>query len=138
MMPHIPPIFPKVGGRTYKQGNITHQFTGSMGALEKSLLKEAEKNMESKGFKSFHYLDNGEIITSMYDTLKTLRKLEPGSYKLTWLDHPENRVQIVKDSDLESAKIHHSPIKRNWMPYIRPSLIRRLLQRCRTLTSIIR
>jgi len=51
---------------------------------------------KSSHFKSFHYLENGEVNYSNFETIKSIEFLETGTYLLKWLDYPANRVQINK------------------------------------------
>lgn len=67
--------------------------------------------MNTSDLKSFHYLENGEIAFSMFDTIKSNKCLDGGSYKVTYVGHPENRVVLTIDSDTESVKIHDFPDK---------------------------
>lgn len=51
--------------------------------------------------KSFYYLENGEITYTFFDTIKSSKKIDSGSYFLEYLDYPENRVKIEMDTDKE-------------------------------------
>jgi len=57
-------------------------------------------------YKSFHYLESGEISFSMVDTIKTVKELDPGVYRISWLDHPKYVVQVLMDKDAETPKVH--------------------------------
>ena len=39
---------------------------------------------ETANFKSFNYLENGDVSFSILDTIKTTKTLVPGSYKLSY------------------------------------------------------
>lgn len=79
---------------------------------EPSLYVSKPKNMSNTtDLKSFHYLENGEVSFSMFDTIKSNKTLDSGCYQVTYLDHPENRVQVKMDRDLESVKIYGFPDK---------------------------
>ena len=59
--------------------------------------------MNTSDFKSFHYLENGQVVFSNFTTLKSTNKLAPGSYKITYKYNREEIV-IFQDRDAESAK----------------------------------
>jgi SpoVK/Ycf46/Vps4 family AAA+-type ATPase len=66
--------------------------------------------MTTSDLKSFHYLENGEVSFSMFDTIKSNKRLDCGSYKLSYLDnYPESRVVLKMDKDIETVKIHNFP-----------------------------
>lgn len=67
--------------------------------------------MTTTDLKSFHYLENGEVSFSMFDTIKSNKKLDCGSYKVSYLDYPESRVVLNVDRDIETVKIHSFPDK---------------------------
>jgi SpoVK/Ycf46/Vps4 family AAA+-type ATPase len=67
--------------------------------------------MTTTDLKSFHYLENGEVSFSMFDTIKSNKKLDCGSYKISFLEYPENRVLLKMDRDIETVKIHNFPDK---------------------------
>lgn len=67
--------------------------------------------MKTQDFKSFNYLENGEVYFSNLDTVKTVNKLDSASYKLTYLPYPEDRIQLKMDTDSETVKIHIFPDK---------------------------
>jgi SpoVK/Ycf46/Vps4 family AAA+-type ATPase len=69
-------------------------------------------NMTTTDLKSFHYLENGEVSFSVFDTIKSVKKLESGSYKLSWLEaYPSSRVVLKVNRDKEMVKIHDFPDK---------------------------
>lgn len=65
--------------------------------------------MTTTDFKSFHYLENGDVSFSMFDTIKSNKKLDAGSYKISYLEYPESRVELKNDMDKETTKIHSFP-----------------------------
>lgn len=66
--------------------------------------------MTTSDLKSFHYLENGEVSFSMFDTIKSNKRLDFGSYKLSYLEnYPESRVVLKMDKDIETVKIHNFP-----------------------------
>lgn len=67
--------------------------------------------MTTTDLKSFHYLENGEVSFSMFDTIKSNKILDRGSYKVSYLEYPENKVSLKMDGDLETVKIHNFPDK---------------------------
>lgn len=69
------------------------------------------KKPNTSDLKSFQYLENGEVRYSPLDTIKTEKKLQFGSYKLTYLNYPDDRVQLMMDVDEESSKSHTFPDK---------------------------
>lgn len=68
-------------------------------------------NNNTSDFKSFHYLENGEISFSILDTIKTEKKLDSGVYTLEWIPYPEMRVKIDISSDTETVKTFTFPDK---------------------------
>jgi chromosomal replication initiation ATPase DnaA len=62
-------------------------------------------------FKSFHYLENGEVSFSILDTIKTEQKLDSGVYTLEYLPYPEMRVKLDVSTDNESIKTYSFPDK---------------------------
>lgn len=68
--------------------------------------------MNTSDLKSFHYLENGEVSFSMFDTIKSNKQLDSGSYKISFLEsYPDSRVVLKMDKDMETAKIHNFPDK---------------------------
>lgn len=62
-------------------------------------------------FKSFHYLENGEVSFSILDTIKTEQKLDSGVYTLEYLGYPDMRVKIDVSTDRETIKSYTFPDK---------------------------
>jgi SpoVK/Ycf46/Vps4 family AAA+-type ATPase len=62
-------------------------------------------------FKSFHYLENGEVSFSILDTVKTEQKLDSGVYTLEYLPYPEMRVKLDVSTDRETIKTYTFPDK---------------------------
>lgn len=66
--------------------------------------------MRSEGktdnYKSFHYLENGEIGFSVYDTITTKKTLDPDVYEVTYLEHPYNRIKLVRVETREIRPCH--------------------------------
>lgn len=67
--------------------------------------------MNTSDFKSFNYLENGDIEFSNYDTIKSAKTLSPGYYDVTWLDYPHNRVALKTMKIGEKHNIHSFPDK---------------------------
>ena len=65
----------------------------------------------TSNIKSFNYLDSGEVTYSTLSTVKTKKTLDSGCYTLTYLDYPQNRVQVTIDRDVETSKVHKFPQK---------------------------
>lgn len=65
--------------------------------------------MDTTSFKSFHYLENGDISFSQLDTLKTEKKLERGVYNLSYAPYPQDKILLSLNKDLETTKIHSFP-----------------------------
>ena len=61
--------------------------------------------------KSFNYLENGEVGFSCFDTVKSTNELDAGSYNISYLEYPENRLQLNMNSDSEISRIHNFPDK---------------------------
>lgn len=63
--------------------------------------------MNTSDYKSFAYLENGDIIFSEFKTIKSSNKLDSGSYKVDYLKYPINKVSLKSDTDFEAVKIHN-------------------------------
>lgn len=63
--------------------------------------------MKTSDLKSFAYLENGDINFTQYETIKSSNKLDAGSYKISYLEYPQNTVTIKVDSDFETPKTHN-------------------------------
>ncbi len=66
---------------------------------------------KTSDYKSFSYLEDGSIQFSQYETIKSVSKLDPGCYKIGWLDYPENKTTLNIDNDNEKIRIHTFPDK---------------------------
>jgi len=62
--------------------------------------------MKTSDYKSFSYLENGEVLFSEYDTIKSTKKLEQGSYRVNYEEYPDHIVTLKVDSDFETPKTH--------------------------------
>ena len=62
--------------------------------------------MNTGDLKSFFYLENGDIQFSVYESRKTTKKLDPGSYKIDY-DTYNHTVTVSMDKDVEKAKTHN-------------------------------
>ena len=67
--------------------------------------------MTTNDLKSFNYLENGEVMFSIFDTNKTTKILESGVYSLDYIGHPEYRVTVKIDTNDELVRIHDFPDK---------------------------
>ena len=67
------------------------------------------KNKNISDFKSFHYLENGEVDFSNFDTIKSANTLSIGSYDIQWLEYPESRISVRTMNLGEIHKIHSFP-----------------------------
>lgn len=63
--------------------------------------------IKTNDLKSFSYLESGEIMFSIFDTVKTVKSLDPGIYNISYLGHPEYRVTLQTSTNYESAKIYN-------------------------------
>lgn len=63
--------------------------------------------MKTSDYKSFAYLESGDISFSEFETIKSSNKLDSGSYKVDYLEYPQNKVALKQDSDFEIAKMHN-------------------------------
>lgn len=62
--------------------------------------------MKTTDFKSFHYLENGDISFSSLDTIRTSKSLDEGSYKISWSRYPKEKIFLKKDKDAEPVKAY--------------------------------
>lgn len=67
--------------------------------------------MKSSNFKTFNYLENGEIMFSEYETVKTTQILDSGSYLVDYIGYPEHRVSLSMDKNIETSKSFTFPEK---------------------------
>jgi hypothetical protein len=63
--------------------------------------------METTSLKSFHYLENGEVIFSVIDTIKTEKRLDAGVYNLSYSGYPKYVNILTKIYDEKIHKIHN-------------------------------
>lgn len=62
--------------------------------------------MKSTNLKSFHYLENGEVAYSTFDTIKTEKTLDAGVYNLINSGYPNYESILTKLEDDSIHKIH--------------------------------
>lgn len=67
--------------------------------------------MKSSEFKSFNYLENGEVLFSIFETKKSTQKLDAGFYDIWYDGYPKNSVILKQLSIDEKIKIHSFPDK---------------------------
>lgn len=65
-----------------------------------------KKAMITSDYKSFQYLENGDIQFSQFSTTKSVNVLDKGSYKITYEEYPVSKVILSLDSDFETSKTH--------------------------------
>lgn len=66
--------------------------------------------MNTADLKSFHYLENGQIQFSLFDTIKSTKKLDSGFHNISYnLD--EKRIVLTQLKSIEPIKIHDFPDK---------------------------
>jgi SpoVK/Ycf46/Vps4 family AAA+-type ATPase len=63
--------------------------------------------MKTSDYKSFAYLENGDINFTQYETIKSTSILDSGSYKLNYEGYPKNQIVLKTDSDFETTKTHN-------------------------------
>lgn len=51
--------------------------------------------MKTSDFKSFNYLENGEVSFSLFDTIKSTKTLDPGTYELRYRDYPNDTIKLT-------------------------------------------
>lgn len=66
--------------------------------------------MNTSDLKSFHYLENGQIQFSLFDTIKSSKTLDSGFYNLVYDDN-RNQVTVELSVSPEKTKIHEFPDK---------------------------
>lgn len=63
-------------------------------------------SVNTSDLKSFHYLENGEISFSVFDTIKTTSKLDVGTYKVAYVSSPTGgKLEVKVDTDTETVKM---------------------------------
>lgn len=67
-------------------------------------------SIDSK-FKSFTYLENGDVVYSQFATIKSSKVLDAGSYNVDYIGYPKNKVILTVDSSFETSKTHNFPDK---------------------------
>jgi len=61
---------------------------------------------KTSNYKSFAYLENGEIQFTQYETEKTTSILDAGSYTIDYDEYPVNKVSLKIDECSETVKTH--------------------------------
>lgn len=61
---------------------------------------------KTSNYKSFAYLENGEVQFTQYETEKTTSVLDAGSYTIDYEEYPVNKVIIKMDECSETVKTH--------------------------------
>jgi SpoVK/Ycf46/Vps4 family AAA+-type ATPase len=67
--------------------------------------------MKSSEFKSFNYLENGEVLFSIFETKKSTKKLDSGFYDVWYESYPKSSIIIKQLNIEEEIKIHEFPDK---------------------------
>lgn len=62
--------------------------------------------MQTDSYKSFSYLENGDVLFSIFDTIESRSTLKPGSYVLDYEAYPHNKIVLKYMPAGES----HSPL----------------------------
>ncbi len=66
--------------------------------------------MSTSDFKSFHFLENGDISFSIYDTIKSTKTLDPGLYNVDVIQHGNDIIVALSTKlNSENLKIHQFP-----------------------------
>jgi len=68
--------------------------------------------MKTADYKSFTYLENGDVNFSEFGIEKSSNILDPGSYKLDYLEYPHDKVSLRQDTDFEVPKVFNFPHKK--------------------------
>lgn len=64
--------------------------------------------MNTSDLKSFNYLENGDVTFSVFDTVKTVNKLDSGIYIASYIQTGTGgQLNIKIDSDTESVQTHN-------------------------------
>jgi len=66
--------------------------------------------MSTADLKSFHYLENGQIQFSLFDTIKSTKKLDSGFHNISY-NSDERRIILTQLKSIEPIKIHEFPDK---------------------------
>jgi SpoVK/Ycf46/Vps4 family AAA+-type ATPase len=63
-------------------------------------------SVNTSDLKSFHYLENGEVTFSVFDTVKTIPKLEVGTYKVSWITSQQGgKLEIKVETGSEDVEL---------------------------------
>lgn len=62
-------------------------------------------SVNTSDLKSFHYLENGEVTFSVFDTVKTIPKLEVGIYKVSYVITPQGAGKLEVKIETGSEKV---------------------------------
>jgi len=65
--------------------------------------------MKASEFKSFNYLENGEVLFSIFETKKSTQVLDAGFYDISYEGYPKNSIILKQLTIEESVKIHNFP-----------------------------
>ena len=66
--------------------------------------------MQTTDLKSFHYLENGQIQFSVFDTIRSTKKLDAGFHNVTY-DYHTNQIRLEIIPLSETIKVHDFPDK---------------------------
>lgn len=62
-------------------------------------------------FKTFNYLENGDVHFSALETIRSTNKLDAGVYNIRYEPYPKDQVMVALCTDLETTKHHNFPDK---------------------------
>lgn len=64
------------------------------------------RERKTSELKSFSYLENGKVLYSNIDTVKSTSVLDAGYYRLDWLPYPKETVEMTKLENTENLPIY--------------------------------
>jgi GTPase SAR1 family protein len=84
-------------------------------------------NQGTDDFKTFNYLENGDVVPSVYNTIETTTSLKPGSYVLDYENYPSPRIILKLSSVGEKHNIVSLPedktIRQTMLGFYNPNVI---------------
>ena len=74
--------------------------------------------MNTTDLKSFHYLENGQVAFSYFDTINSTKNLKTGFYELSFNEN-KREVELKVSSNKEEIKIHAESLKGSTLDQIK-------------------
>ncbi len=67
---------------------------------------ELKTKKNTSDYKSFTYMENGEVSYSPFSVIKCIPNLDPGFYSVEYLEYPHNRIKVSVEIQEEASRIY--------------------------------